>query len=173
MILPETKDWTWVLTRQCPECGFDAAAIDYDDVPDALRGTAAGWPAVLSRADVRVRPNPSTWSALEYGAHVRDVCRTIQRRLELILEADGAQFPNWDQDATAVEARYNSQDPIAVGRELLAAADSAATAFASVPQSMRSRRGVRSDGAEFSVDSLARYFLHDLLHHAHDVSKPN
>jgi len=22
-IMPDTKDWTWVLRRACPECGFD------------------------------------------------------------------------------------------------------------------------------------------------------
>jgi hypothetical protein len=25
-ITPDTKDWTWVLERACPECGFDPAA---------------------------------------------------------------------------------------------------------------------------------------------------
>ena len=25
-ITPDTKDWTWVLERTCPECGFDPAA---------------------------------------------------------------------------------------------------------------------------------------------------
>ena len=25
-IVPDTKDWTWVLDRPCEECGFDATA---------------------------------------------------------------------------------------------------------------------------------------------------
>jgi hypothetical protein len=25
-ILPDTKDWTWVLDRPCPECDYDAGA---------------------------------------------------------------------------------------------------------------------------------------------------
>ena len=32
-----------------------------------------------------------------------------------------------------------------------------------------SRTGRRSDGAAFTVSSFARYFLHDLVHHLHDV----
>jgi hypothetical protein len=24
---PDTKDWTWVLERRCPECGFEAGAV--------------------------------------------------------------------------------------------------------------------------------------------------
>ena len=31
------------------------------------------------------------------------------------------------------------------------------------------RTGVRSDGAHFTVESLARYLVHDLVHHLHDV----
>lgn len=26
-IVPDTKDWTWVLERACPECGFDASSF--------------------------------------------------------------------------------------------------------------------------------------------------
>ena len=29
--------------------------------------------------------------------------------------------------------------------------------------------GSRSDGAHFSVDSFARYLIHDPVHHLHDV----
>jgi hypothetical protein len=31
------------------------------------------------------------------------------------------------------------------------------------------RTGARSDGARFSVDSFARYLIHDPVHHLHDV----
>ena len=31
------------------------------------------------------------------------------------------------------------------------------------------RTGVRSDGAEFTVASFAMYFIHDPIHHLHDV----
>ena len=29
-IVPDDKDWTWVLERVCPECGFDARSIDVE-----------------------------------------------------------------------------------------------------------------------------------------------
>ena len=28
IIEPDTKDWTWVLDRPCPECGFEASTRD-------------------------------------------------------------------------------------------------------------------------------------------------
>ena len=31
-ITPDDKDWTWVLERTCPECGFTASAVDATDV---------------------------------------------------------------------------------------------------------------------------------------------
>ena len=31
-IVPDDKNWTWVLERECPECGFDAPAVDVERV---------------------------------------------------------------------------------------------------------------------------------------------
>ena len=35
------------------------------------------------------------------------------------------------------------------------------------------RTGDRSDGSRFTVESFARYFLHDPVHHVHDVLRGN
>jgi len=168
-IVPETKSWTWVLERACPECGFDASTVPYADIPRLTRENLERWPAVLQRDDVRVRPNEHTWSPLEYAAHVRDVCRTMQARLSLMLGADDPAFENWDQDATAVAERYGEQDPAAVARELVAEGNSIADAFEAVPSEALERTGRRSDGAIFTVVTLGRYFLHDPVHHLWDV----
>src|SRR5690606_4576602 len=78
-------------------------------------------------------------------------------------------FANWGQDATAVADRYGEQDTAAIARELAAAVEGVAGAFASVPPAERGLRARRGDGSTFTVESLARYFLHDLVHHVHDV----
>lgn len=170
VITPDTKDWTWVLERPCPECGFNAAEVRFDDIPRMLRENAAGWRPVLERADVTVRPNDHTWSALEYAAHVRDVFRVFSVRLGLMRSENDPQFANWDQDATAVAERYNEQDPALVSRELAGAATSLADAFAAVPVPERLRTGRRSDGARFTVTTLGQYLVHDPVHHLHDVA---
>ena len=74
-IVPDTKDWTWVLDRVCDECGYDASAVNRPDVPSTVRGNAADWLQVLATPEVRRRPAPRVWSPLEYGCHVRDVFR--------------------------------------------------------------------------------------------------
>ena len=169
-IIPDTKNWTWVLERPCEECGFDASTLSERDVADLIRANATRWPAVLERDDVRVRPDERTWSALEYAAHVRDVFRIFTVRLGLMLGEEDPLFPNWDQDATADADRYNEQDPAVVADELVRAAASLADAFAAVPGADRTRTGRRSDGAAFTVTTLGRYLVHDPVHHLHDVA---
>lgn len=168
-IQPDTKDWTWVLDRPCPECGYDASRVAATDVAGAVRTNAAGWADVLRRSDVRTRPTPSVWSPLEYGCHVRDVFRLYDYRLSLMLEQDDPLYPNWDQDVTAIEERYDGQDPVVVAAELADAANAIADRFDTVHGDQWERTGRRSDGASFTIDSFARYFLHDVVHHLQDV----
>lgn len=185
-IIPDTKDWTWVLQRPCPECGFDTQRFAREAVPDMTRVNAAAWhdlltsPAPLASGgrppqtpplDVRGRPAPEVWSALEYGCHVRDVFRRFDGRLAAMLTQDGPRFANWDQDATAVADHYEEQEPVAVAAQLREAAEALAARFDSVSGDQWQRTGSRSDGAEFTVESFARYYIHDPVHHLYDVTR--
>ncbi|WP_029116929.1 DinB family protein [Mycobacterium sp. URHB0044] len=167
---PDTKDWTWVLDRPCPDCGFDASAIHPTDVAERLRHDAADWPARLARRGATDRPRPGIWSVLEYGCHVRDVHRIFDRRVRLMLNEEEPLFPNWDQDETAVADDYAAQHPATVAAELVAAADAVAHTYATVPDDAWARRGLRSNGSEFTVASIAVYHLHDVVHHSWDVT---
>ena len=168
----DTKDWTWVLERPCPECTFDASTTSERDVADLVRGVADLWPGALDRPDVRERPDERTWSPLEYAAHVRDVFRIFRVRLDLMLTEDNPTFPKWDQDETAIAERYNEQDPAVVAEELLVAGQELADALDAVPDAAWTRLGTRGDGAQFSVATLAKYLIHDPEHHLWDVTKP-
>ena len=171
-IVPDDKDWTWVLERPCPECGFDAGAFDVESVGTLVRDNAAAWVEVLSGDDdaVRSRPTPDCWSTLEYGAHVRDVFVLFRERLSSMLTTHDPLFANWDQDATAVASRYDLQDPFEVAVALRAAAEVLAAEFDGVEGEAWRRPGRRSDGASFTVESFARYLLHDPVHHLWDVT---
>ena len=171
-ITPDTKDWTWVLERPCPECGFDPAAQGMADLPRLVHDTAMTWSQVLARGDAAARPRPDVWSPLEYGCHVRDVHVLFAERLRLMLDEDEPTFANWDQDATAVESDYGSQDPTVVTVELIEAAGTVAGIYSTVTDETGSRRGQRSTGDVFTVESLGSYHLHDVVHHLHDVGTP-
>jgi hypothetical protein len=83
VIVLDDKDWTWVLDRACPECGFDAGTV-----PGL--NTAAG--ALAERLDA--------------------------------ISGDEWQRP-----------------------------------------------GRRSDGASFTIETIARYMIHDPVHHVWDVTR--
>ncbi len=144
--MPDAKDWTWVLERPCPECGLDTQSFSREAVAGMIRANAEAWQDVLAGGgpgDVRHRPSPGVWSALEYGCHVRDVFRLYDERLGLMLSVDDG---------------------------LRAAAEVIAARFEGVSGDQWQRAGVRSDGARFTVESFARYFIHDPIHHLHDVT---
>ncbi|HZC72921.1 MAG TPA: DinB family protein [Jatrophihabitans sp.] len=167
---PDVKDWTWVIREPCPNCGYDARQVTNEDVPERTDRYAATIAAALDGPSATARPEPNVWSPLEYACHVRDVCTLFAQRLDLMLTEDDPQFANWDQDVTAVEERYWEQQPGVVANELRVAAAGTAAAFAAVDDNQWQRPAQRSDGAVFTVDTFARYFLHDLAHHAWDIT---
>lgn len=172
---PDTKNWTWVLERPCPDCRFDASTIARQDVGHTLRRIVDDWRTALQRGDlVRQRPpergEGPIWSALEYGCHVRDVFVLYYERLQLMLTQDNPLFANWDQDVTALEKRYWEDDPASVGTALVTAGLRLAEAFDQVRAEQWQRTGRRSDGANFTIESFGHYFLHDPLHHLQDVA---
>jgi DinB superfamily len=170
-IIPDTKDWTWVLRRPCPECAFDSSLLPKVEIVGLIGTTSRAWVAVLEDPPglLRRRLRDDRWSPLEYACHVRDVFSLYHERLRLMLTEDNPTYPNWDQDRTAVDDRYNDQDPAVVAPQLAAAADALAATFATVEGESWERRGTRSDGATFTVETFGRYMIHDPVHHLHDV----
>jgi hypothetical protein len=171
VIVPDDKDWTWVIDRACPECGFDAG-LPVANVPHLIRANAGEWQERLAAQRIGAgRPDGATWSSLEYACHVRDVYRRYLVRVELMLTEHDPLFPNWDQDATAIDDGYEQQDPVRVIADLREAADRLASRLDGVTDALWQRPGRRSDGARFTVDTIARYMVHDTVHHIWDVDR--
>lgn len=134
-----------------------------------MRSATAAWVDILAETgdEVRLRPEPHTWSPLEYACHIRDLFDVYHERLQLMLTVDGPHYANWDQDATALEKRYHLADPAEVSGEIAANGRRLAELFDTVED--WDRIGYRSDGAAFTIDTFSRYFLHDVVHHLWDV----
>jgi DinB superfamily len=171
-IVPEDKDWTWVLGQACPDCGFDARLFDPAETAEVIEEIAANFIGALQGPNVALRTTPDLWSTLEYACHVRDVFRLCEYRVNLMLAEDNPQFANWDQDATAIEERYDLQDPTAVAHELRDAQKRASAAFRAVAADQWQRPGRRSDNKSFTIDTFARYMTHDPVHHLWDIGAP-
>lgn len=170
-ITPDTKDWTWVLERVCPECGFDVRNYPKEETGRLIRENASKWNELMAHPIVAQRPADDVWSGLEYGCHVRDVFGLYDRRLAMMIDEDDPLYPNWDQDETAVRERYGEQDPERVAAELGRAANKLADRFDALGADEWERTGTRSDGARFTVETFARYLVHDPVHHVHDVER--
>jgi hypothetical protein len=172
IVIPDTKDWTWVLERPCPECGFDASTCEAGAVPGLTRRNAARWRELLQAGAIRAgRPDPSAWSSLEYACHVRDVYQRYAERIELMVAEEDPLFANWDQDASATAERYDEQESTSVVAGLAAAADALAEQLEALSSEQWQRPGRRSDGASFTVATLSRYMVHDPIHHVWDVMR--
>lgn len=174
---PDDKNWTWVLDKECPECGFVASSFDRSELGGKIRTNVTNWRRVLEKGEIIQQRPPTTaergpiWSALEYGAHVRDVYEVYTGRLLAMLKASGATFADWDQDVTAMQKDYASEDPSKVMYTLAKNAGEIATIFDRLRTSEWSNTGLRSDGSHFTVESLGRYMLHDPVHHLWDVEQ--
>jgi hypothetical protein len=171
VITTDDKDWTWVLERRCDACGFDASTTAAREVAELVRANAATWRQLLREGVIRSgRPDERTWSTLEYACHVRDVYRRYDARVALMLDEDDPLFPNWDQDASVDEERYDEQHPPRVIDELGVAATAIAARLDAIFGDQWDRPGRRSDGAAFTVATIARYMVHDPIHHVWDVT---
>lgn len=166
----ETRDWTFVLTGGCPECGWEP-------VPDVGRWRRAwhagvgAWPALLAGPDAGRRPAPLMWSPIEYGAHVRDMIRLLGLRAGAILAQEDPEFANWDGDVANVVRRDWSADPAELIRDIARAGEEVAAVLDAVAPEDLERPGHRGDGVGFTLLSLMQYIQHDVAHHVADVRR--
>jgi hypothetical protein len=102
---------------------------------------------------------------LEYGCML--VFRICDGRLERILTEDDRRTPA----GTRARRRATTvRHGIRHCRRGRVAADRLADRFDTVSDDGWLRTGNRSDGARFTVDSFARYLVHDIVHHVEDVA---
>lgn len=173
----ESKNWTWVLDRTCDECHYVASDFDRDELGAKLRTNAAAWRTTLGRGSIVSERPPVPpggdviWSALEYGAHTRDVYEIFADRVKLMLKKSNPTFKDWDQNKAAVKGKYGQQDPGRVAYALATNAGKVADIYDRLSSDDWERPGMRSDGEAFTVETLGRYILHDLVHHLADAER--
>ncbi len=162
----------------CEECGFDYESLGSADIPDKVRSFAKRYRAPLTRflpgedgdALVRQRPEPDTWSALEYASHIRDVFATYKGWIELIVAEDRPLLEGPAPEELAETREYNGDDPLVVADALAANAESLAVAVEAVPEDGWDRVGLRHD-QERSVLLSARRAVHEGSHHLLDIGR--
>jgi hypothetical protein len=159
--------------ESCGACGFNGADYTDETLLEALRALGPSWRALLDRsgAELRVRPGPGVWSAIEYAAHSRDITALHAFGVGQALTVDEPVYPSLSDDLVeSAAAEYASLDPDEVVRVLeheatrLAqlAADAGAAAWS---------RGLTIGDNRSEVRRLLEHALHDSLHHLDDVER--
>jgi DinB family protein len=157
--------------ERCAECGFDGAAYDDDALIEALRALGPQWRALLDTAgdDLRTRPAPEVWSALEYAAHSRDVTAMHVVGVEAALPGEEpivAALP--DSIVDEIASGYATEETDAV----LAGVDEQASRLAALAADAGPdvwTRGLTIGAERSDIRRLLEHALHDSTHHLRDV----
>lgn len=159
---------------RCEDCGFDVDddAVGVDDLGARLVAGVSALGEVVRSADEPVRrPEPDSWSPLEYLCHVRDVL-LVQR--ERVLRARREERPTpapMGRDERVDHDGYAEQEPVAVIRQ----ADDAASMFVNVLERLGPEDWERTvvynfpTPTERSLRWVAVHTLHEVEHHLDDA----
>ena len=162
----------------CPECGLDYDTISPSDAVAAVRSFPRRYREALvgftddtdddPDAVVRRRPEPSTWSALEYTAHVRDMLEWMADAIRRMNREREPTIDAFDPDQRALDDRYNDQDPARVLDGLTAAADGLVVVLRDVDAADWGRLA-RFPWGTRDMLTMARNAVHEGAHHLRDV----
>ena len=160
----------------CAECGYEFESLGHGAILEALPLLAECHVQLLALAEaekLRAHPRAGSWSALEYGCHVRDVLRFQRDRVLLAQAADTPEFLSMRRDERAVEERYNEQDPLAVARQLMTSGRVLAAALGSLAEEGWQRTGVYPwpVRAVRTIEWIGQRTAHELAHHLFDCRR--
>jgi hypothetical protein len=164
---------TYLADGRCIECGLDPDELPARAIGAEVRDESHSIAERLRAADdeaVRVHPGPSTWSALEYGVHVRDVLSLFADRIVRTLRQDRPELPGFDQDEAIADGMANESDVDAVADDLGRNAAKLSESLRLVTDDDWARPATRA-GDPCTIESLARLTLHEVVHHRADIAR--
>ena len=119
-----------------------------------------------------MRPEPPTWSAIEYAAHSRDITELHRWAVGEALTGAEPVLPDIEAGAVieSAAADYRSADPVGVVTALGAAASGMADTARTAGEPVW-RNGITIGTSRSSVRRLLEHALHDSTHHLDDVTR--
>jgi hypothetical protein len=160
---------------RCDVCGFEYGSVPQDDVVPVLRAAVRRYAdhlAAHTGDDLRRRPSPAVWSALEYACHVRDVLLVMRERfLQVLREPTPPAFTPMGRDERVEHDRYREQDPADVARQLLDAAAMLTFVFEGMDDQQWARACIYGypEPAERTLAWVAQQTVHEADHHLADL----
>jgi hypothetical protein len=161
--------------ERCDECGFQydlneapaAGLAVIDGVRELAQLVSSGAPAVGTR------PEPQTWSPLEYGCHVRDVLLVQRERVLQARREDRPAFVMMGRDERVEHDGYAEQLPDDVARQLSDAAQLFANVVSRLGPDDWNRTAIYGypSPTERSLRWVAAHTSHEVRHHLLDVRR--
>jgi hypothetical protein len=160
----------------CEECGYGYGSLTRQQIVDALPDLAAQICVILTvvaAPKLRAHLRPASWSALEYGCHVRDVLRIQRERVLLAQVEDMPRFSSMRRDERAIEEKYNEQNPFAVAAMVETGARDLAETLVGLNDSGWLRIGIYPwpESHVRTVEWIGRRTAHELAHHLFDCHR--
>lgn len=160
---------------ECQGCGFAYDLATATCAPAEIESGVAEI-AYLLRGDdpiLRDRPEPDTWSPLEYGCHVRDVLLVQRERVLLARRAQRPSFPPMGRDERAEHDGYAEQLPADVARQLVDAGHLLTNDLDRLGPSDWDRTMIYNypTSQERSLRWVAVHTLHEVRHHLADIRR--
>lgn len=159
----------------CAECGFVYDLTRATEVAPLAKEHAVEYADLLltDSPKLRQRPDPDTWSPLEYACHMRDVLLMQRERVLAARRTDTPETTPMGRDERVEHDGYADQKPSDVGRQLR----DAALLFANVLDRLDAGDWERTlifsypEPEKRSLRWLALHTLHELRHHLLDMHR--
>jgi DinB superfamily len=160
--------------ERCRECGFAYVLEGAPDSGPAIVQGAAALAAILTGGGASpMRPEPRTWSPIEYGCHVRDVLLVQRERVLAARRLDCPSFDPMGRDERVEHDGYAQQQPADVARQLTDAAGLFANVIARLGPLDWERTAIYGypERRERSLRWVAVHTEHEVRHHLLDVRR--
>jgi hypothetical protein len=157
----------------CAECGLSYPTLTIEAAAAIIASLPGAVDAAIEDAasDLRHRPRPDHWSALEYLFHLRDVCVTYTIRLHRARTEDQPVLEPMLNDLRARRFRYNDRSFDGVRDELAACAAGLGDEIERLTPPDLERTVTRLPGEHRTARWLVRQAAHEVTHHLEDIRR--
>jgi DinB superfamily len=159
----------------CEGCGFSWDDVEADEIaPRVLKAALEIGRLLRSEPSLSThQPRPERWSAIEYGAHVRDVLLTIRDRVVIGLVEQNPSFKPMYRDERISLGLYEGDTPPVIADEVESTARLFLRFAAAIdPTSMtRSVRYGFPDPMPRTILWMLQQAVHESEHHLTDIKE--
>jgi hypothetical protein len=158
----------------CEPCGLAYAELSVDRCVELVTESVGTVVALLSTVEdggLRRRPEPGTWSVVEYACHVRDVLSVFALRVHRGVHEDRPSLDPMYNDWRAERFGYARTPVDVLLAELGTAVEGYMAEVRSVPDAAWNRTVVRRPDEVRTVRWLVRQAAHECVHHVADIRR--